>query len=84
VVSFAGLFGALAARSRKMERQAAALAKAADKLQNSEARFRGFALTSSDWFWETDEHHRFTFMSEGLGASGFVTEPGSVVGRTRL
>ena len=84
VVSFAGLFGALAARSRKLERQAAALANAAGELQQSEARFRGFALTSSDWFWETDEHHRFTFMSEGLRERGFVTEPGNVIGRTRL
>ena len=84
VICFATLFGALAARSRKMERQAAALAKTADELHKSEARFRGFALTSSDWFWETDEHHRFTFMSEGLRERGFVTEPSSVIGRTRF
>jgi two-component system sensor histidine kinase/response regulator len=82
-VCFATLFGALAAGSRKTERQAAALADAAGALQKSETRFRGFAMTSSDWFWETDEHHRFTFMSAGLRAS-FSTDPGSVIGRTRL
>ena len=84
VVCFAALFGALAARSRKMERQAAALAEAADALQRSEVRFRDFARTSSDWFWETDEHHRFTFMSEGLGTRGFSTEPDRVIGHTRF
>ena len=67
-----------------MERQAAALAEAADALQKSEARFRDFARTSSDWFWETDERHRFTFMSEGLRTLGFSTEPDRVIGHTRL
>ena len=84
VVCFATLFGALAARLRKTERQTAALTAAGGALQKSEERFRDFARTSSDWFWETDEHHRFTFMSEGLNVSGFMTEPGRVIGRTRL
>ena len=39
------------------------------RLSQSEARFRGFAQTSSDWFWETDEHHRFTYMSPGMNAA---------------
>jgi PAS domain S-box-containing protein len=61
----------------------AAEEKAAE-LVLSEARFRDFAGTSSDWFWETDEHHRFTFMSAGHRNFGFSTEPSHVVGRTRL
>ena len=38
-------------------------------LRESEARFRSFAEVSSDWYWETDEQHRFTFFS--AGAEGF-------------
>ena len=29
-------------------------------IHRSEAQFRDFAQSSSDWFWETDEGHRFT------------------------
>jgi PAS domain-containing protein len=53
VVGFLMLFSALAAQFRRLEQ--------------SEARFRGYALTSSDWFWETDEQHRFTYLSDGIG-----------------
>ena len=28
---------------------------------DSESRFRDFAEIASDWFWETDEHLRFTY-----------------------
>jgi PAS domain S-box-containing protein len=52
-------------------------------LAQSEDRFRAFARTSSDWFWETDERHRFTFLSEGLQTQGFATEPDRVIGHTR-
>jgi PAS domain S-box-containing protein len=31
--------------------------------RQSEMRFRDFASVSSDWFWETDAQHRFTFLS---------------------
>jgi len=36
-------------------------------LNISEERFRDFAEAASDWFWETDENHRFTFMSVQYG-----------------
>jgi len=32
-------------------------------LQESEARFRDFAETSADWFWEQDSEFRFTYIS---------------------
>ncbi|MCH6587750.1 MAG: type II toxin-antitoxin system prevent-host-death family antitoxin, partial [Proteobacteria bacterium] len=32
-------------------------------LQDGEQRFRDFAETASDWFWETDEHLRFSYFS---------------------
>jgi PAS domain S-box-containing protein len=45
-------------------------------LEDSEARFRDFAATASDWFWEQDEALRFVYTSSG--------SPGqSVLGRTR-
>src|SRR5690606_30002650 len=35
-----------------------------ERLRESEERFRDFADTASDWFWETDADHRFSFISE--------------------
>jgi len=80
-IGFAMLFRALAARSRKLEQQTAELAKTADALRDSEARFRDFARTSSDWFWETDEHHRFTFVSDEIRLFG--QDPSDRIGRKR-
>jgi PAS domain S-box-containing protein len=70
IFGFAVLFRALAVQFRK--------------LAQSEARFRDFAQSSSDWLWETDQRHRFAYVSEGVRTFGFTTGPGSVVGRTRL
>jgi PAS domain-containing protein len=50
-------------------------------LRDSEARCRDFALTSSDWFWETDEKHRFTYLSDHIRAFG--QDPQTRIGRTR-
>ena len=65
-IGFVVLFRALAGRSRSLERQTAQLATTADAMRQSEARFRDFARASSDWFWETDEHHRFTYLSDEI------------------
>ncbi|MFO0986783.1 MAG: PAS domain-containing sensor histidine kinase [Alphaproteobacteria bacterium] len=52
-----------------------------EALLESQARFRDFAATASDWFWETDEAHRFTYFSSsarfGLGS------PVDGLGKTR-
>lgn len=32
-------------------------------LKMSEQRFKGFAKTASDWFWETDKDFRYTYLS---------------------
>ena len=80
-IGFAILFRALAARSRKLEQQTAELAKTADALRDSEARFRDFARTSSDWFWETDEQHRFTYVSDEIRLFG--QDPGDRIGQKR-
>ncbi len=43
---------------------------AADEaLRESEARFRSLTQMSSDFFWETDDLHRFTLFVQGSGAS---------------
>ena len=34
-----------------------------DAVRDSEQRFRDFAETASDWLWETDANHAFTFVS---------------------
>ena len=74
VIGFALLFRALVAHSRSLERSEATL-------RESEARCRDFALTSSDWFWETDENHRFTYLSDHIRAFG--QDPQTRIGRTR-
>jgi PAS domain S-box-containing protein len=73
-IGFALLFRELVARSRALERSEATL-------RESEARCRDFALTSSDWFWETDEEHRFTYLSDHIRAFG--QDPQTRIGRTR-
>jgi PAS domain S-box-containing protein len=50
-------------------------------LRESEQRFRGYAETASDWFWETGPDHRFTRMSEHLDAVGI--DSAGVIGLTR-
>jgi PAS domain S-box-containing protein len=74
VLGFGLLFRALVAHSRSLERSEATL-------RESEARCRDFALTSSDWFWETDENHRFTYQSDHIRAFGL--DPQNIIGRTR-
>jgi PAS domain S-box-containing protein len=81
-IGFALLFRALARQSGRLERQAEDLERAAVALGNSEARFRDFATTSSDWLWETDAEHRFTYQSENIRTFG--QDPRKRLGRTRM
>lgn len=56
------------------------LAEAA--LSASEQRFRDVVETASDWVWETDAEHRFTWFSEALSqATGLTAE--RLIGRRR-
>jgi len=75
IIGFAILFQALAIQFRRLEQRSVELA-------DSEARFLGFALTSSDWFWETDAEHRFTYISDGIRAFG--DDPVACIGRSRI
>ncbi|MBV9016364.1 MAG: PAS domain S-box protein [Alphaproteobacteria bacterium] len=79
---FAVLFAALASRSRRLEQQAAELSQTAQALGKSEARFRDFATITSDWLWETDRDHRFTYVSDSIRRFG--QNPQNVIGHTRF
>ncbi|MBI3706345.1 MAG: PAS domain S-box protein [Proteobacteria bacterium] len=48
----------------------ASLQRAYDDLRLSEQRFRDYAETESDWFWESGPEHEFTYISERLSAFG--------------
>ena len=82
LAGFVILYLELGARSRKLKRQTKELQQLADALRASEARFRDFALTASDWFWETDPEHRFTYTSDSIRLFG--QNPDSRLGRTRI
>ncbi|MBL8697027.1 MAG: PAS-domain containing protein [Alphaproteobacteria bacterium] len=55
--------------------------RAAARIAESELRFRDFAETASDWFWETDAEHRFTYISVERARHGVDAD--AFIGRTR-
>jgi PAS domain S-box-containing protein len=55
--------------------------RAEDALRESEQRFRDYAETASDWFWETGPDHRVTHVSDHLSAAGL--EPEGLTGLAR-
>ncbi len=59
-----------------------ALIKAENELQYSETRFRDFAETASDWFWEMDENLRFSYISDRFEESTGIPRS-EVIGRSR-
>jgi PAS domain S-box-containing protein len=75
IAGFGFLFRVLAIQFHRVEERS-------EELARSEARFRDFAVTSSDWFWETDDKHRFTYISEGIRQFG--QDPSSRIGRSRM
>jgi len=52
------------------------------RLARSEQRFRDFANVASDWFWETDGEHRFTYLSGRAASDG--TDIGAFIGKTLI
>ena len=63
-------------------RDVTALTRAEQALRDSETRFRDFAETASDWYWETGPDLRFTYMSDRIRMFGI--DPESRLGRSRL
>jgi diguanylate cyclase (GGDEF)-like protein len=49
----------------KLERKAAELEQAHERLKWSEERMHHFARIAADWFWETDEEHHLIWTSDG-------------------
>ncbi len=52
------------------------------KLTESEQRFRDFTSVASDWCWETDKGHKFTFFTDAFEAFTGVS-PKELLGRFR-
>jgi PAS domain S-box-containing protein len=59
-----------------------ATAEANRRLQASEARFRDYAETASDWYWETDTEHRFSYISDRIRQFG--VDPAGCIGARRI
>jgi len=53
------------------------------QFEESENRFMDIAELASDWFWETDENHRFTFLSDRFEQATGVN-PENILGKTRI
>ena len=53
------------------------------RLEAGERRFRDFAASASDWFWETDAEHRFTYFSDAMRAASGL-DPAELLGRRRV
>ena len=52
------------------------------KLTESEQRFRDFTSVASDWCWETDKDHKFTFFTGVVEAFTGIS-PNEMLGRSR-
>lgn len=70
----------LVVRSETLE---AEVAQRTQELNESEERFRGFAEAASDWFWETDADHRFTYLSDAFDSASGRLVSERVLGKTR-
>ena len=56
--------------------------RAEESLRESEGRFRALTQLSSDFFWETDEAHRFTQLVHGPNYPDSYMGRGAVLGKT--
>ncbi|MFK4726285.1 PAS domain S-box-containing protein [Bradyrhizobium niftali] len=63
-------YGELREANANLERDLKIRQRTEDDARASEQRFRDYAETASDWFWETGPDHRFTYISERAGAFG--------------
>jgi signal transduction histidine kinase/putative methionine-R-sulfoxide reductase with GAF domain len=54
-----------------------ALAQANRDLRQSEAKFRDYAETASDWFWEIGPDYKFTLLTENAFGSGAADQIGT-------
>jgi len=59
-----------------------ALKKSEQALEQSERRFRDFAASGSDWFWEMDSDFRYTWISDNVVEKTGM-RPEEYIGKTR-
>jgi PAS domain S-box-containing protein len=65
-----------------LERDLRIRQQAEEEARRSEQRFRDYAETASDWFWETGPDHVFTYVSDRF--AGFGMDPAATIGRRRF
>ncbi|SEN19550.1 ATP-binding protein [Bradyrhizobium sp. OK095] len=75
-------YGELREANASLERDLKIRRRAEDDARASEQRFRDYAETASDWFWETGPDHVFTYVSERIDAFGM--DRASIIGRRRF
>jgi PAS domain S-box-containing protein len=72
----------LRAFAKEFNAMAQIIEDARRRLEVSERRFRELTELSSDWYWETDAEHRFSFVSSGAERF-FGAKVGQSIGRAR-
>lgn len=78
-----GLFQVFRPLTGRLAGDVAARDKAESDLKESEERFKAFSESSSDWFWETDTQHRFSWVQNTEHVSAPLPLE-RVRGKTRL
>ncbi|MDN5005550.1 ATP-binding protein [Bradyrhizobium sp. GCM10027634] len=69
-VNLGHAYGELREANANLERDLKIRRRAEEDARASEQRFRDYAETASDWFWETGPDHRFTYLSDRVTAFG--------------
>lgn len=74
-------YGELREANANLERDLKIRRRAEEDARASEQRFRDYAETASDWFWETGPDHVFTYISDRAGAFGMDRD--ALIGKRR-
>jgi PAS domain S-box-containing protein len=82
VVEIDNVIRVMTVASASLRCRSEAFQRAEAARRDSDARLRDFAEAGSDWYWETDRDHRFTYQSEHI--RNFGQDPSSRLGRARL
>lgn len=75
-------YGDVRQANARLERDLSVRRQAEEDVRQSEQRFRDYAETASDWFWETGPDHSFTYVSERLDAFGMNRS--TLIGKRRF
>ncbi|MCU4654305.1 ATP-binding protein [Roseibacterium sp. SDUM158016] len=67
---------------RQLEEQNQRLSAALEAREKAEARFAELTEFSTEWYWEQDHEHRFTFFSDGFERATGI-DPSRVLGKRR-